>query len=64
MIYSMISSTHQHKFKAISLFTGAGGLDMGLERAGFEVVSTLEIDNICCETLSLNQAKKLLIDKY
>jgi DNA (cytosine-5)-methyltransferase 1 len=58
----MISSTHQHKFKAISLFTGAGGLDMGLERAGFEVVSTLEIDNICCETLSLNQAKKLLID--
>jgi DNA (cytosine-5)-methyltransferase 1 len=55
----MISSTHN--FTAISLFTGAGGLDIGLERAGFEVISTLEIDKICCETLCLNQAQQLTI---
>ena len=28
---------------AISIFTGAGGLDIGVERAGFDVLSTLEI---------------------
>ncbi|OQY57008.1 MAG: hypothetical protein DRR08_03610 [Candidatus Parabeggiatoa sp. nov. 2] len=57
----MISSTHNPFFPAISLFTGAGGLDIGLEKVGFEVVSTIEIDPVCCETLSKNQAKKMII---
>jgi DNA (cytosine-5)-methyltransferase 1 len=58
----MISSTPNPPFfPAISLFTGAGGLDIGLERAGFEVVSSVEIDKMCCETLAFNQAQKLKI---
>lgn len=40
---------------AISLFTGAGGLDIGMERSGFKVLSTLEIDSVFCETLKTNQ---------
>lgn len=39
---------------AVSLFTGAGGLDIGVERAGFNVLAAVERDPIACETLRLN----------
>jgi DNA (cytosine-5)-methyltransferase 1 len=41
--------------KVISLFTGAGGLDIGLEKAGFETVGCVEIDEDCKETLRRNR---------
>jgi len=41
----------------ISLFTGAGGLDLGLERAGFEVRVCVEIADYCQRTLDLNRHK-------
>jgi DNA (cytosine-5)-methyltransferase 1 len=37
--------------KVISLFSGAGGIDYGLEAAGFETAVALEIDRDCCETM-------------
>ena len=40
---------------AISLFTGAGGLDFGFEVAGFRTAVALEIDPRCCETLRQNR---------
>jgi len=40
----------------VSLFSGAGGLDIGLERAGFEAVSLCEIESVFCRTLSANQS--------
>jgi DNA (cytosine-5)-methyltransferase 1 len=39
----------------ISLFSGAGGLDYGLEAAGFDVAVALEMDHDCCETLRANR---------
>jgi len=39
----------------ISLFTGAGGLDLGLEQAGFETLSLVEKDAPARATLRLNK---------
>lgn len=43
------------KARVISLFSGAGGLDYGLEAAGFETAVALELDHACCETLRANR---------
>jgi DNA (cytosine-5)-methyltransferase 1 len=39
----------------VSLFTGAGGLDIGLEQAGFHTVAAVECDRDCAETLQENK---------
>jgi len=43
------------KPRYVSLFSGAGGLDIGLERAGLEPVSMCEIEEVFCATLERNQ---------
>ncbi|MCZ6804203.1 MAG: DNA cytosine methyltransferase [Proteobacteria bacterium] len=43
------------KLSYISLFSGAGGLDLGLERSGFRTISMSEIEPAFCETLRENQ---------
>lgn len=40
---------------AISLFSGGGGLDIGVERAGYRTLACIEKDVNCCETLKQNQ---------
>lgn len=37
--------------KAISLFSGAGGMDIGVIQAGFDILACVEIDPFACETL-------------
>ena len=39
---------------AMGLFSGAGGLDIGLEAAGFRIALAVERDAVCCETLRAN----------
>lgn len=40
----------------VSLFSGAGGLDIGLAAAGFRVAYASDIDRASCDTLSANKA--------
>ena len=42
------------KKKIISLFSGAGGLDIGFSKAGFQTAVMVEKDHACCNTLRLN----------
>lgn len=46
------------KLTAISLFSGAGGMDIGVQQAGFNILSCLEIDKYCCETLRENISRE------
>jgi len=40
--------------KAVSFFAGAGGLDLGFKRAGFEILLNVEIEEVYCQTLCQN----------
>ena len=46
----------------MSFFSGALGLDLGLEKAGFEPISYNEIEKRFCETIKLNKPKTPLYD--
>jgi DNA (cytosine-5)-methyltransferase 1 len=39
----------------VELFAGAGGLTLGLHRAGFQPLQVVERDPVCVETLNLNK---------
>lgn len=42
--------------RSIELFAGAGGLAIGIGRAGFTPVEVIERDHWCCETIRANRA--------
>lgn len=41
-------------FTALSLFSGAGGLDLGIRNSGFEILAAIEMDPHACNTLRAN----------
>lgn len=43
--------------KSIELFAGAGGLGIGLHRAGFKPARVVEWDHYCCDTIRENKQK-------
>ncbi len=50
-----------NSLKAISFFSGAMGLDLGLEKAGIEVVLACEVDKKCRQTIIANKPDIALI---
>jgi DNA (cytosine-5)-methyltransferase 1 len=50
------------KLTAISLYTGAGGLDYGFEAAGFSTAAAVELDETCVRTLKQNRRWPLISD--
>lgn len=44
---------------AKSYFSGAGGMDLGIQEAGIEILESFEIDKKCCNTLRKNFSHKV-----
>ncbi len=60
----MISSLHRffpagipQSMKAIELFAGAGGLGIGISKAGFKPAMVVEWDHWCCDTIRENRKR-------
>ena len=46
-----------HGVPVVSFFSGAGGLDLGFEQAGFNHLASIEINPLFCETLRKNRSR-------
>lgn len=52
----------EDKFTAVSLFTGAGGMDVGFEKAGVEVVFANELMSEAAATYNANHAPGVMVN--
>lgn len=48
----MSKNSRRKKLKCVSLFSGGGGLDLGLEAVGFDTIYATDIDHHSCVTLA------------
>ena len=51
----------ERKCNIISLFSGAGGLDLGFHKAGFHTVLATDVWDIACESLRLNNMADYIV---
>nr|WP_281722821.1 DNA cytosine methyltransferase [Nitrosomonas nitrosa] len=52
-----------HALKAVDLFSGCGGLTLGLKKAGFHVVGAVELDKRAVETFSKNHPEVKVLQR-
>jgi len=50
-------------WRAVDLFCGCGGLTQGLRRAGFHIVSAVELDSLAAETYRMNHPDVKLLQQ-
>lgn len=55
------AKTQIKKKTALSFFSGAMGLDLGIEDSGFDIRLACEIDKFCRQTISINRPNTALI---
>lgn len=48
-------SVRPSQYTCIDSFCGAGGLGLGLKRAGFDILLSFDIDQICIDTINANK---------
>lgn len=60
---SLMEAVGSSSNKVVGLFSGAGGLDLGLSQAGFEVGACVEIDPFSSETLRRNGSQWHVIER-
>ena len=49
-------------FTAVSLFTGAGGMDVGFERAGIKIMFANEMMSEAAQTYSANHPDGIMVN--
>jgi DNA (cytosine-5)-methyltransferase 1 len=48
----------------IDIFSGAGGMSLGAENAGIQVISAVELNKYFAGTYALNFKKTKMLEKY
>ncbi|GLU51064.1 DNA cytosine methyltransferase [Dyadobacter frigoris] len=61
--YQSIENLRKYKntIPAVSFFSGAGGMDIGFDYAGFENIASVEVNELFCDTLRTNYPNHLVI---
>lgn len=50
------------KYKVVSLFSGAGGLDLGFHKAGFEIIWANDFDKYAVQTYKANFKNEIILE--
>jgi DNA (cytosine-5)-methyltransferase 1 len=61
LFYGLGTPKRSNKPIALSFFSGAMGMDIGLEQAGFQTLFASEIDNACRKTIAKNRPAIALV---
>ena len=52
----------RNKYKVVSLFSGAGGLDLGFHRAWFDIIWANDFDKFAVQTYQANFENEIIYD--